>query len=88
MEPHFTPSYRPWQQRIAFIPEGDLFQGMRSGKASVETDEIDRFTERHPAQVGQGARGRHHRDGDRLPPVVMGDIPSRWTASRSTSPTR
>lgn len=42
---HFTPTYRPWRQRIAFIPDGDLFQGIKSGKASVVTDEIDRFTE-------------------------------------------
>ena len=42
---HFTPKYRPWRQRIAFIPDGDLFQGIKSGKASVVTDEIDRFTE-------------------------------------------
>jgi cation diffusion facilitator CzcD-associated flavoprotein CzcO len=42
---HFTPSYRPWRQRIAFIPDGDLFQGVRDGKASVVTDEIERFTE-------------------------------------------
>lgn len=41
---HFTPSYRPWQQRLAFIPEGDLFQGIAAGKASVVTDHIDRFT--------------------------------------------
>ncbi len=43
---HFTPRYRPWQQRIAFIPDGDLFQAIRSGKASVVTDEIERFTEK------------------------------------------
>ncbi|HVC62694.1 MAG TPA: NAD(P)/FAD-dependent oxidoreductase [Acetobacteraceae bacterium] len=42
---HFTPRYRPWRQRIAFIPDGDLFAGIRSGKASVVTDEIERFTE-------------------------------------------
>lgn len=41
---HFTPKYRPWRQRIAFIPDGDLFQGIKSGKASVVTDEIARFT--------------------------------------------
>ncbi|MDH5738344.1 MAG: NAD(P)/FAD-dependent oxidoreductase, partial [Gammaproteobacteria bacterium] len=44
VEKHFTPQYRPWQQRIAFVPDGDLFQGITSGKASVVTDEIDRFT--------------------------------------------
>jgi cation diffusion facilitator CzcD-associated flavoprotein CzcO len=42
---HFTPSYRPWRQRIAFIPDGDLFAGIRAGKASVVTDEIERFTD-------------------------------------------
>jgi len=41
---HFTPSYRPWRQRIAFVPDGDLFRGIRAGKASVVTDEIERFT--------------------------------------------
>ena len=41
----FTPSYRPWRQRIAFVPDGDLFKGIAAGKASVVTDEIDRFTE-------------------------------------------
>jgi len=43
---HFTPSYRPWRQRIAFVPDADLFEGIRSGKASVVTGEIERFTER------------------------------------------
>jgi cation diffusion facilitator CzcD-associated flavoprotein CzcO len=45
VEKHFTPTYRPWRQRIAFVPDGDLFKGIRSGKASVVTDEIERFTE-------------------------------------------
>jgi cation diffusion facilitator CzcD-associated flavoprotein CzcO len=42
---HFTPKYRPWRQRIAFVPDGDLFEGIRNGKASVVTDEIECFTE-------------------------------------------
>ena len=46
IDTHFTPSYRPWRQRIAFIPDGDLFKGICSGKASVVTDEIERFTEK------------------------------------------
>jgi cation diffusion facilitator CzcD-associated flavoprotein CzcO len=45
VETHFTPRYLPWRQRIAFIPEGDLFQGIAAGKASVVTDEIETFTE-------------------------------------------
>lgn len=42
---HFTPRYRPWRQRIAFVPDGDLFQGIAAGKATMVTDEIDRLTE-------------------------------------------
>jgi cation diffusion facilitator CzcD-associated flavoprotein CzcO len=45
METHFTPSYRPWRQRVAFVPDGELFQSIRDSKASVVTDEIERFTE-------------------------------------------
>ncbi len=46
IEKHFTPKYRPWRQRIAFVPDADLFEGIKSGKASVVTDEIDHFTEK------------------------------------------
>ncbi|HKV00027.1 MAG TPA: NAD(P)/FAD-dependent oxidoreductase [Vineibacter sp.] len=46
IDTHFTPSYRPWRQRIAYVPDGDLFRSVRSGKASVVTDEIERFTEK------------------------------------------
>jgi cation diffusion facilitator CzcD-associated flavoprotein CzcO len=42
---HFTPSYRPWRQRIAFIPDGDFLKAIGRGKASVITDEIETFTE-------------------------------------------
>lgn len=42
---HFTPSYRPWRQRIAFVPDGDIFKAVASGKASVVTDDIEHFTE-------------------------------------------
>ncbi len=41
---HFTPTYKPWRQRIAYVPDGDLFESLKSGKASVVTDHIDRFT--------------------------------------------
>lgn len=46
VEKHFMPSYRPWRQRIAFVPDADLFRGIADGKASVVTDHIDRFTEK------------------------------------------
>jgi len=44
-EKHFTPSYRPWRQRIAFVPDGDIFRAVAAGKASIATDEIERFVE-------------------------------------------
>ena len=43
---HFTPRYRPWQQRLAMVPDGDLFKGISSGKASVVTDEIETFNDK------------------------------------------
>jgi cation diffusion facilitator CzcD-associated flavoprotein CzcO len=46
VETHFTPRYRPWQQRLAFVPDGDLFAGISAGTASVVTDEIETFTEK------------------------------------------
>jgi len=46
VEKHFTPHYKPWRQRIAFVPDGDLFKGVSAGKASIVTDHIDRFTEK------------------------------------------
>jgi cation diffusion facilitator CzcD-associated flavoprotein CzcO len=42
---HFTPSYRPWRQRIAFVPDADLFHAVARGEASVVTDEIEHFDE-------------------------------------------
>ena len=43
VEQHFNPRYRPWSQRIAFVPDGDLFKAVREGRASVVTDQIERF---------------------------------------------
>ena len=46
VERHFSPSYRPWQQRIAVVPDGDLFAAIREVRASIVTDSIDHFSER------------------------------------------
>ena len=43
---HFTPHYNPWDQRMCLVPDGDLFESIKAGKAKVVTDEIDTFTER------------------------------------------
>ncbi len=41
---HFTPSYKPWDQRLCLVPDGDLFKAIRAGKAEVVTGAIERFT--------------------------------------------
>jgi cation diffusion facilitator CzcD-associated flavoprotein CzcO len=45
LDPHFTPTYNPWDQRVCLVPDGDLFTALRSGKASIATDTIETFTE-------------------------------------------
>jgi cation diffusion facilitator CzcD-associated flavoprotein CzcO len=45
VEKHFTPAYDPWDQRLCLVPNSDLFEAIRSGKASVVTDQIETFTE-------------------------------------------
>ncbi|PQM45081.1 FAD-containing monooxygenase EthA [Mycobacterium talmoniae] len=44
VDTHFTPRYDPWDQRLCMVPNGDLFKAISSGKASVVTDRIARFT--------------------------------------------
>ncbi len=41
---HFSPRYKPWDERLCAVPDGDLFAVLRSGQASVVTDQIDSFT--------------------------------------------
>jgi cation diffusion facilitator CzcD-associated flavoprotein CzcO len=43
---HFSPRYKPWDQRLCLVPDADLFSAIRTGKASVVTDEIEAFTEK------------------------------------------
>ena len=88
VEKHFTPRYRPWQQRIAIVPDGDFFAALREGKASIVTDTIEEFTENgHPGQLRRGARGGHRRHRDRVQPVGRSATSrSPSTARRSTSP--
>lgn len=45
IDKHFNPRYQPWDQRLCLVPDSDLFKAISAGRASVVTDEIDRFTE-------------------------------------------
>jgi cation diffusion facilitator CzcD-associated flavoprotein CzcO len=75
-EPDFTPRYRIWQQRLAFVPDGDMFQAVAAGKASVVTDTIETFTE-----TGVRTSSGKEIEADIIVPCtgfylsVMGEIP-------------
>jgi len=42
-EAAFTPPYDPWDQRLCLVPDADLFEAIKSGKADVVTGRIARF---------------------------------------------
>jgi len=46
VEKHFTPRYNPWDQRMCLVPDNDLFNSIKDGRASVVTDVIDKFHEK------------------------------------------
>ncbi|HMQ31252.1 MAG TPA: NAD(P)/FAD-dependent oxidoreductase [Chloroflexaceae bacterium] len=58
---HFAPRYDPWDQRLCLAPDGDLFAALRSGRASVVTDEIASF----------GENGLRLRSGAELPADIV-----------------
>ncbi len=43
VQKHFTPRYNPWDQRLCLVPDGDMFAAIKSGKATVATESIERF---------------------------------------------
>ncbi|KAJ5097481.1 hypothetical protein N7456_008202 [Penicillium angulare] len=44
IDPHFTPYYKPWDQRVCFAPDGDFFESLKDGSAHVETGKIQNMT--------------------------------------------
>jgi cation diffusion facilitator CzcD-associated flavoprotein CzcO len=45
VDTHFTPTYNPWEQRLCLVPDADMFDAIKSERASVVTDHIESFTE-------------------------------------------
>ncbi len=43
MGKHFNPKYNPWDQRLCLVPDADLFEAIKAGKADIATDTIERF---------------------------------------------
>lgn len=58
---HFSPRYKPWDERVCAVPNGDLFKVLRAGKASVVTEHIDGLT----------AQGIRLKSGQVLPADVI-----------------
>ena len=58
---HFTPGYNVWDQRLCLVPDDDLFEAIKRGKADVVTGHIDRFTE----------TGIRLKDGRELPADIV-----------------
>jgi monooxygenase len=46
VDTHFKPRYNPWDQRVCLVPDGDLFEAIAKGRASMVTDRIETFTEK------------------------------------------
>ena len=70
VDTHFNPRYKPWDQRLCLVPDGDFFKALSAGGAEIVTAEIDRFTERGVRlRDGSRARGRRHRHRHRPEPA-------------------
>jgi monooxygenase len=54
VDTHFNPSYEPWDQRLCIVLEGDLYDAIGEGRASIVTDRIATFTERGVALESGG----------------------------------
>ena len=58
---HFEPPYHPWRQRLCLVPDGDLFEAIKSGRAHVVTGHI----------AGFDANGVRLASGEHLPADVV-----------------
>jgi monooxygenase len=61
VDPHFVPHYRPWDQRLCVVPDGDLFAALRDGTAEIVTGTIETFTD----------KGIRLTDGTELPADIV-----------------
>jgi monooxygenase len=53
VEQHFTPRYDPWDQRLCLIPNGDLYEAIKSGQGlGRHRPHRHVHAHRHPAAVG------------------------------------
>ena len=83
VDKHFNPPYNPWDQRLCLAPDGDFFEAIKAGSASVVTDTITRFSRRGivlssgkelEADIIVTATGLNMRLFDGMPIVVDGRV--------------
>ena len=89
VDTHFNPRYGPWDQRLCLVPDGDLFKALSTGRASMVTDTIERFTARRRSSSRRAIELEadivDHRDRPATARARRRRS-SRSTASRSCSP--
>jgi monooxygenase len=61
LDTHLSPTYNPWDQRVCVAADGDFFQVLREGSASIATATLERFT----------AEGIRLGDGTELPADII-----------------
>ncbi|MFS2318883.1 flavin-containing monooxygenase [Maricaulis sp. D1M11] len=66
---HFTPKYKPWDERFCVAPDGDFFKALATDKADIATDDIETFT-RKGIRLKSGA----HIDADLIIPATGLDM--------------
>jgi cation diffusion facilitator CzcD-associated flavoprotein CzcO len=57
IDTHFSPEYDVWDQRLCLVPDGDLFEAMNAGRATIVTDEVTKLTG-DGIELGSGAEIR------------------------------
>jgi len=59
IDTHFTPPYKPWDQRMCFILDSDFYQSIAAGDVEVVTDHVDHFD-----ATGIALKSGRHLDAD------------------------
>ena len=66
VDTHFKPVYNPWDQRLCLVPDGDLFEVIRDGRASRgHRSRQDFHRTGRGTRIRHRAGGRHRGDRDR-----------------------
>jgi cation diffusion facilitator CzcD-associated flavoprotein CzcO len=59
IDTHFTPPYNPWDQRLCFVVDSDLYKAISAGYVEIVTDHVD-----HMDSTGIELQSGRHLDAD------------------------